>query len=112
MNDGVIIPFCCCLLSLRNYSYFHSLSFNEIHQDRKYTLEGVLGAIGGILGVYLGFSIFSFYEMIELVFRGFCQAVKEPAAGGPRTRTAGPDQPSEPSQRNRRQSDRTRRRRN
>lgn len=58
--------------------YFHSLSFNEIHQDRKYTLEGLLGAIGGILGVYLGYSFFAFYEMFEIIVRGFFKAVRAP----------------------------------
>ena len=51
--------------------YFHSLSFNEINQEKKYTMEGLLGAIGGILGVYLGISFFAIFEMFEVILRGF-----------------------------------------
>lgn len=63
--------------------YFHSLSFNEIRQERKYTLEGLLGAIGGILGVYLGFSIFALYEMFEVVVRGFFKGVNSRLSAAP-----------------------------
>lgn len=51
--------------------YFHSLSFNQIKQEKKYTIEGLLGAIGGILGVYLGASFFAMFELGEVVLRGF-----------------------------------------
>ena len=70
--------------------YFHSLSFNEIHQERKYTVsfdtfrplfdtlspqvEGLLGAIGGILGVYLGVSFFAIFEAFDVFFRGFTRS--------------------------------------
>ncbi|KAI1292797.1 Degenerin mec-4 [Halotydeus destructor] len=50
--------------------YFHSLSLNEIRQEKKYTVEGLLGAIGGILGVYLGVSFFAIYEVFEVMIRG------------------------------------------
>lgn len=50
--------------------YFHSLTFREINQQKKYTMEGLLGAIGGILGVYLGISFFAIFEFFEVLFRG------------------------------------------
>ncbi|CAG2184205.1 unnamed protein product, partial [Oppiella nova] len=45
--------------------YFQSLSYQEINQFPKYTLTALLGAIGGILGVYLGFSFIAIFELIE-----------------------------------------------
>lgn len=54
--------------------YFHSLSFNQIKQAKKYTIEGLLGAIGGILGVYLGASFFAMFELGEVVVRGLSKA--------------------------------------
>lgn len=87
--------------------YFHSLSFNEIRQEKKYTLEGLLGAIGGILGVYLGFSIFALYEMFEVVIRGFFKGVSSrPVAAVPPN--AEPDR-TERSERRRRHGERSQR---
>ena len=57
--------------------YFHSLSFNQINQEKKYTMEGLLGAIGGILGVYLGISFFAIFEMFEVILRGFIGGRRE-----------------------------------
>jgi len=66
--------------------YFHSLSFNEINQQKKYTMEGLLGAIGGILGVYLGISFFAIFEMFEVIIRGFLGVFNKNEGSGRRTR--------------------------
>lgn len=52
--------------------YFQSLSYQEITQYPKYTLTTLLGGIGGILGVYLGFSFMALFEVIDLFARVFC----------------------------------------
>ena len=40
-------------------------------------VEGVLGAIGGILGVYLGISFFAIYEVFDVLLRGCCNSREE-----------------------------------
>ena len=40
-------------------------------------VEGVLGAIGGILGVYLGISFFAIYEVFDVLLRGCCNTAEE-----------------------------------
>ncbi|KAF7495560.1 Amiloride-sensitive sodium channel subunit gamma [Sarcoptes scabiei] len=51
--------------------YFQSLSYQEITQYPKYTVTTLLGAIGGILGVYMGFSFLAVFEVIDLFGRVF-----------------------------------------
>ena len=69
--------------------YFHSLSFNEIKQEKKYTIEGLLGAIGGILGVYLGVSFFAIFEVVDVLVRG-CSKNNATGSGGSRRRLSTP----------------------
>lgn len=52
--------------------YFQSLSYQEITQYPKYTVTTLLGAIGGILGVYMGFSFLALFEVFDLFGRVFC----------------------------------------
>ncbi|KAJ6225061.1 hypothetical protein RDWZM_003606 [Blomia tropicalis] len=52
--------------------YFQSLSYQEITQYPKYTLTTLLGGIGGILGVYLGFSFLALIELFDVFGRTIC----------------------------------------
>uniref|UniRef100_T1KCT8 Uncharacterized protein n=1 Tax=Tetranychus urticae TaxID=32264 RepID=T1KCT8_TETUR len=47
--------------------YYQTLSFTEITQDVKYTWSSIIGAVGGILGAYLGFSFIAIYEFFEIL---------------------------------------------
>lgn len=41
-------------------------------------MTGLLGAIGGILGVYLGFSFIAIFELVEVISRGIlCRGHKK-----------------------------------
>ena len=51
--------------------YFDTATYVEIEKDRKVTLEAQLGLIGGTMGLFTGFSIFSGVEMIYFAIKLF-----------------------------------------
>ncbi|KAH7643354.1 amiloride-sensitive sodium channel alpha subunit-like protein [Dermatophagoides farinae] len=67
--------------------YFQSLSYQEITQYPKYTVTTLLGAIGGILGVYMGFSFLALFEVFDLFGRVFCCIVPSTTTNNNNTRT-------------------------
>jgi hypothetical protein len=48
--------------------YYSSLSYTKISEDAKMEIPDLVGAIGGTLGLFLGMSFMSFYEVFELAF--------------------------------------------
>jgi uncharacterized membrane protein len=48
--------------------YYSSLSYTKISEDAKMEVSDLVGAIGGTLGLFLGMSFMSFYELFELAF--------------------------------------------
>ena len=44
--------------------YFNTATFDEIEKDKKVTLTGQLGLIGGTMGLLTGFSILSGVEIL------------------------------------------------
>ena len=51
--------------------YFVPATYDEIERDRKLTLEAQLGLIGGTMGLFTGFSIFSGVEIIYFAIKFF-----------------------------------------
>ncbi len=55
--------------------YFTTPTYDEIEKDAKVTLETVVSAVGGTLGLFTGFSILSgveiMYFMGKFLFRKF-----------------------------------------
>ena len=51
--------------------YFVPATYDEIERDRKVTLEAQLGLIGGTMGLFTGFSIFSGVEIIYFAMKFF-----------------------------------------
>ena len=51
--------------------YFVPATFDEIERDRKLTLGAQLGLIGGTMGLFTGFSIFSGVEIIYFAIKLF-----------------------------------------
>jgi len=49
--------------------FYPSKRYTEIRQVPKITLIDLLANIGGSIGIFLGFSVFSLFEMVEIVFR-------------------------------------------
>ncbi|KAJ8022813.1 Amiloride-sensitive sodium channel subunit gamma [Holothuria leucospilota] len=47
--------------------YFQELNYERVQQTPKHTIPTLFGAIGGIFGLYVGFSIFTFAEIIVLL---------------------------------------------
>ncbi|XP_030832236.1 degenerin deg-1-like [Strongylocentrotus purpuratus] len=47
--------------------YFEELNFEQMIQKPKYTIESLLGGIGGLLGLYIGFSVITICEVGVLV---------------------------------------------
>ena len=46
-------------------------TYDEIERDKKLTLEAQLGLIGGTMGLFTGFSIFSGVEIIYFAIKFF-----------------------------------------
>ena len=51
--------------------YFVPATYDEIERDKKLTLEAQLGLIGGTMGLFTGFSIFSGVEIIYFAIKFF-----------------------------------------
>ena len=51
--------------------YFDTATYDEIERDRKITLTGQLGLIGGTMGLLTGFSILSGVEIIYFAVKFF-----------------------------------------
>ncbi|XP_054755872.2 amiloride-sensitive sodium channel subunit gamma-like [Lytechinus pictus] len=47
--------------------YFEELNYEQMIQKPKYTFESLLGGIGGLLGLYIGFSVITICEVGVLV---------------------------------------------
>jgi hypothetical protein len=48
--------------------YYSSLSYTQISEGAKMEVADLIGAVGGTLGLFLGLSFLSFYELFELAF--------------------------------------------
>ena len=51
--------------------YFDTATFDEIKRDKKITLTGQLGLIGGTMGLLTGFSILSAVEIVYFATKFF-----------------------------------------
>ena len=51
--------------------YFETSTYDKIERDKKVTLEGQLGLIGGTMGLLTGFSILSGVEILYYLARLF-----------------------------------------
>ena len=51
--------------------FFETSTYDEIERDKKVTLEGQLGLIGGTMGLLTGFSILSGVEILYYLARLF-----------------------------------------
>ena len=51
--------------------HFDTATFDEIERDKKMTLEGQLGLIGGTMGLLTGFSILSAVEILYFAIKFF-----------------------------------------
>ena len=49
--------------------YFNTATYDEVKKDVKVTLEAQLGVIGGTMGLFAGFSIFSGVEIVYFVLK-------------------------------------------
>ncbi|XP_077984712.1 acid-sensing ion channel 1C-like [Glandiceps talaboti] len=52
--------------------FFQELSIHEIKQQKAYDVFGLLCDIGGSLGLWLGGSILTVIEILDIVFKGCC----------------------------------------
>ena len=57
--------------------YFDTSTFVEIEKDRKLTMEAQLGAIGGTMGLFTGFSILSAVQIIYFLGRMFMSLINK-----------------------------------
>ena len=55
-----------CYLALN--IYYPSTQFTKITISPKTSLIDLISNVGGSIGIFLGFSIFSFVEMVEILF--------------------------------------------
>jgi hypothetical protein len=51
--------------------YFDTATFDEIERDKKMTIEGQLGLIGGTMGLLTGFSLLSAVEILYFAVKFF-----------------------------------------
>ena len=51
--------------------HFDTTTYDQIERDKKITLEGQLGLIGGTMGLLTGFSILSGVEMLYYLAKFF-----------------------------------------
>ncbi len=49
------------------YIYYEDFFYTSIIEQPKMTFDSLIGTIGGLLGLFLGASLISFYEIIDLV---------------------------------------------
>ncbi|XP_070552311.1 acid-sensing ion channel 2-like [Ptychodera flava] len=52
--------------------FFQELSINEVEQQKAYDIFGLLCDIGGALGLWLGGSVLTVMEIIDICFKGCC----------------------------------------
>ena len=57
--------------------FYEKTGFYDIEEDPKFTLFSLLGELGGCMHLFLGMSVVSCIELIELVFRGLIIACTE-----------------------------------
>ena len=51
--------------------YFQTMTCQEVRQEKAYTTAKLFSSLGGILGMYVGFSFLSVFEILEIFFRRF-----------------------------------------
>ena len=51
--------------------YFQTMTCQEVRQEKAYTTAKLFSSLGGILGMYVGFSFLSLFEILEVFVRGF-----------------------------------------
>ena len=56
---------------LRVNIFFDNMEYTEIIETPMKSFFDLISNLGGVLGIFLGFSIFSFVELIELIFLHF-----------------------------------------
>jgi len=49
--------------------YFQTMTCQEVTQEKAYTTAKLFSSLGGILGMYVGFSFLSLFEILEVVCR-------------------------------------------
>lgn len=54
---------------LNLYVFIDDLSHQEIYQIEKVTQSDLLSNIGGTLGLFMGISLISLFEVLELIWR-------------------------------------------
>lgn len=47
--------------------FYEHLKQTEITENESISLDGLIGSIGGTLGLFLGISLLSFFELIDLL---------------------------------------------
>ena len=56
------------MLQKCNFTYYEDFFYTLISEEPKTSLDNLVGTIGGLLGLFLGASLMSFYELIDMVF--------------------------------------------
>lgn len=51
--------------------YFQTMTCQEVRQEKAYTTAKLFSSLGGILGMYVGFSFLSLFEILEIFVRRF-----------------------------------------
>ena len=51
--------------------YFQTMTCQEVTQEKAYTTAKLFSSLGGILGMYVGFSFLSLFEILEVIVRRF-----------------------------------------
>lgn len=58
--------------TLELYVYFENMKYMEISEKPSMTWNGLLSNIGGTIGLFLGMSVMSLIEVLELFFSMGC----------------------------------------
>lgn len=53
--------------------YFKTLSVRVVEETAKYDLAGIMAAVGGATGLYLGVALVALFEVVEVALLGFCK---------------------------------------
>jgi len=56
--------------------FYSTLSYTTMYEMPKVSLTDLLAQIGGSLGMFVSFSVFSFFELIEIVILLICVLIK------------------------------------
>lgn len=62
--------------TLELYVYFENMKYMEISEKPSMTLNGLISNIGGTIGLFLGMSVMSLIEVLELIFSMGCILAK------------------------------------